>query len=81
MPRFSCALRISPFFFFLSPRYINDHADCSKINAEFVKDKKNRRANVTALRSIEPGEEIYASYGEGYWRLRPGVVDHLFKEG
>ncbi|KYK63126.1 SET domain protein [Toxoplasma gondii TgCatPRC2] len=52
-------------------RYINDNAKKEKLNARFVKDKERRRVFVQALRDLEAGEEIYASYGEGYWRNRP----------
>ena len=48
-------------------RYVNDREDP---NARFVKDKKRRKADVVALRRIHPGDEIYASYGQGYWRAR-----------
>ncbi|PFH33415.1 putative histone lysine methyltransferase, SET [Besnoitia besnoiti] len=51
-------------------RYINDISDKEKLNACFVKDKKRRRVFVQALRDIHAGEEIYAFYGEGYWRQR-----------
>eukprot|EP00465_Bigelowiella_longifila_P009335 CAMPEP_0185260820 /NCGR_PEP_ID=MMETSP1359-20130426/9360_1 /TAXON_ID=552665 /ORGANISM="Bigelowiella longifila, Strain CCMP242" /LENGTH=129 /DNA_ID=CAMNT_0027847241 /DNA_START=70 /DNA_END=456 /DNA_ORIENTATION=- len=48
-------------------RYVNDIADAKKRNATFVKIPKEKMAKVVALRDIRPGEEIYASYGEGYW--------------
>lgn len=51
-------------------RYVNDNQDASQLNAEFVKLREERKALVTALRDIEAGEEVYASYGEGYWRVR-----------
>ena len=51
-------------------RYINDARDPLKQNARFVKLKPERKALVVALRDIEPDEEIYASYGEVYWRYR-----------
>ena len=51
-------------------RYINDNFDRSKLNAEFEKIKPERIAKVRATRAIMAGEEIYASYGETYWRAR-----------
>ena len=51
-------------------RYVNDHFDKSKLNAEFHKDKARKRALLVATRSIRRGEEIYASYGESYWTCR-----------
>lgn len=51
-------------------RYVNDNFDTTKLNAEFEKLKAERIANVRATRDIQAGEEIYASYGETYWRAR-----------
>jgi hypothetical protein len=51
-------------------RYINDNGCPSRINADFVKLRTDRKALVRALRPIEAGEEIFAHYGEGYWRAR-----------
>ena len=51
-------------------RYVNDHFDASRLNARLDKDKGRKRARVVALRRIEAGEEVYASYGETYWRAR-----------
>eukprot|EP00466_Bigelowiella_natans_P010187 jgi/Bigna1/91178/estExt_fgenesh1_pg.C_910080 len=58
-------------------RYINDIADTKKRNATFVKIPKEKMAKVVALRDIRPGEEIYASYGEGYWRKRGGFPSEI----
>merc|ERR1719421_643221 len=54
-------------------RYINDNFEAARRNAKFVKLKPKRRALVVATRDIAAGEEIYAFYGEGYWRAR-GLV-------
>jgi hypothetical protein len=51
-------------------RYVNDHFDPAKRNARFVKDKHQKRAKLVAMRPILRGEEVYASYGESYWRAR-----------
>eukprot|EP00967_Tisochrysis_lutea_P130527 scaffold225907_cov32-Tisochrysis_lutea.AAC.1 len=51
-------------------RYVNDHFDPAMRNAHFVKDKARKRAQLVASRPILQGEEIYASYGESYWRAR-----------
>ena len=51
-------------------RYINDNFDKTKINVEFKKLEKDACALVYSLRCIEPGEELYAGYGESYWRGR-----------
>ena len=37
-----------------------------------MKDAENRSARVMTLREIEAGEELYAEYGEGYWRRARG---------
>ena len=51
-------------------RYVNDNFDPSMLNAHFEKDKERRRARLIASRCIRAGEEVYASYGESYWRAR-----------
>ena len=51
-------------------RYINDNFDRSKINCVFVKLKRERKALVVAARSLYCGEELYAEYGQGYWKSR-----------
>ena len=52
-------------------RYISDHfQDESATNVEFVKLKKHKCALVVALRDIYHGEELYVSYGRGYWTAR-----------
>lgn len=52
-------------------RYINDNfMNRKSINTKFVKSKKYKFALVIALRNIEPGEELYASYGDSYWSVR-----------
>ena len=54
-------------------RYINDNADKSKINVRFQKEPDLCRASVVALRDMQQGEEVFVSYGKGYWKQR-GVV-------
>ena len=51
-------------------RYVNDNFDTAALNAEFHKDRETRTATLVATRDIRRGEEIYASYGESYWRAR-----------
>jgi hypothetical protein len=52
-------------------RYINDHFTQPHLaNVRFIKLKKLRVALVVATRDLLTGEEIFASYGEGYWRKR-----------
>ena len=51
-------------------RYVNDHFEKARLNAHFEKDKVRKRARLVASRPIRRGEEVYASYGEGYWRAR-----------
>ena len=52
-------------------RYINDGLRKERQNARFVKHPELKKASVVSTRDIFPGEEIYASYGELYWRFRP----------
>ena len=51
-------------------RYTNDHFDPRMLNARFEKNKAARRAKLIATRAIHKGEEVYAAYGETYWRAR-----------
>ena len=51
-------------------RYVNDNNDESQLNARFEKDRDLRVATLIATRAIRRGEEIFASYGESYWRAR-----------
>ena len=39
-------------------------------NVRFVKDPARRSATVMATRDLRAGEELYAEYGDGYWRRR-----------
>ena len=49
-------------------RYINDNAAENKLNAVFVKLPRLAVALVVASSDIYPGDEIFAAYGECYWR-------------
>ena len=52
-------------------RYINDpYLEPTKINVKFIKLKKYKIALVVAARDLISNEEIFATYGEGYWRKR-----------
>lgn len=70
-------------------RYINDCFEPSKINARFLKVASERRAYVIATRPLAAGEEVFASYGEEYWKPRgidpttgaPAEPDEETKEG
>ena len=47
-------------------RYINDHyLQPMKTNVKFIKLKEQRVALIVTLRDLIPGEEIFASYGQG----------------
>ena len=61
--------------FAMPGRYVNDAFDASRLNARFDKSRKTRSARVVALRDIEEGEEIFASYGRSYWTARGVDVD------
>jgi SET domain-containing protein len=36
-------------------------------NCEFQTDEKDKKAFVVTTRDVEPGEELFVCYGEGYW--------------
>ena len=55
-------------------RYVNDNADKARVNARFDKDPAQRLARVVATRALAAGEEVFASYGAGYWKQLPGVL-------
>jgi hypothetical protein len=40
-----------------------------------VKDAAERCASVVTTRDLRAGEELYAEYGDGYWRHRAAEVD------
>jgi len=46
-------------------RYINDPLNEGFVNCKFVPECY--RSAVVATRIISPGEELFASYGDGYW--------------
>ena len=43
-----------------------DRGQCSGNNAKFARDFRARTAKLRATKSIQPGGEIFASYGLGY---------------
>ena len=51
----------------LPARYINDARDPEGVNLIFDKRPKDGKAIVYAIRDIDSGEELYASYGRHYW--------------
>ena len=52
-------------------RYINDDlSETPRHNVKFIKLKAQQCALVVALRDIAAGEELFAFYGEGYWKVR-----------
>uniref|UniRef100_M4C385 SET domain-containing protein n=1 Tax=Hyaloperonospora arabidopsidis (strain Emoy2) TaxID=559515 RepID=M4C385_HYAAE len=49
-------------------RYINDcRGRFGGFNVHFDKRPDDNKANVVAMRDIEPGEELYVNYGRLYW--------------
>ena len=58
----------------IKARYINDPLNADFVNCKFVPESDNYCSAVIATRSIEPREEIFVSYGDGYWsqHLTPG---------
>ena len=72
-------------------RYCNDPILPEKLNADLIGtdydgDKDNVIGHVEATRDIQPGEEIYVTYGVGYWcipkysdLLGPDEQDYLMR--
>lgn len=50
-------------------RYANDSLSLKKINAKIVKSEDEDWAEIVAIRNIKKNEEIYISYGVGYWMI------------
>lgn len=59
-------------------RFVNDVVGtANERNAIFMKDVARRRATLRALRDVEAGEELFAAYGDGYWRARGVDVNQV----
>jgi hypothetical protein len=48
-------------------RYINDARNKTYTNVIFHKLADERKAQVIALKDLEPGDEIFVDYGKWYW--------------
>jgi hypothetical protein len=51
----------------IKARYINDPLNDDLVNCKFVPEKESFRAAIVATRLLEPGEELFVSYGDAYW--------------
>lgn len=57
-------------------RYINDpYTEPGRRNAKFEKHVAERFAELRTTRAVEPGDEIFVDYGEGYWRAHNRRLD------
>lgn len=56
-------------------RYINDPLSVEMTNCKYVPD--GFRSAVVATRSIQPGDELYVTYGDTYWRGQIGMGNAL----
>ena len=61
-------------------RYANDSLSKMKINAKFSKVLGEDGAVLKSIRDIKKNEEIYVSYGVGYWRDEPDRLASLPQE-
>ena len=59
----------------IKARYINDPLNTSFINCKYV--PQELRSAVTSIREIYPGEELFASYGEIYWKSQKTMGKRL----
>lgn len=67
----------------IKARYINDCLEPHRYNVAFVPDPPRERAAVVTLRTIQPGEELYVSYGQAYWdslEATTGIVPRKLPE-
>lgn len=62
-------------------RYVNDNSNKNALNAEFVKIKDEGRVLLRAVAEVSKGAEIYASYGEVFWRNRKGDIKSSSSSG
>lgn len=62
----------------IKARYINDPLNDDAVNCKFIPDPEHFRSITVATRTIYAGEEIFASYGDGYWAQqgKEGIVLH-----
>jgi uncharacterized protein len=44
-----------------------DRGECRGNNARLAYDNRSRKASVKAQRNLRAGEEVFVSYGRGYW--------------
>ena len=46
-----------------------------KNNCEFQTDVENKKVYIVAIKDIQPEEELFVSYGEGYWNISNKALD------
>lgn len=51
----------------IKARFINDPLNEDLVNCKFIPDPEKFRSVTIATRTIYAGEELFASYGDGYW--------------
>jgi uncharacterized protein len=51
----------------IQSRYINDPLNEPFANCKFGPDTAHHRSAVVSTRAIQPGEELFCSYGDAYW--------------
>lgn len=59
----------------IKARYINDPLNEALVNCQYV--PQELRSAVTATRDIYPGEELFASYGDMYWKSQKMIGRRL----
>lgn len=59
----------------IKARYINDPLNETAVNCKFV--PMMYRSAVVTCRPVEPGEELFASYGDFYWTQRQTTGNRL----
>ena len=62
----------------IKARYINDPLNEELVNCEFIPQPEKRRVAVTTKRRIQPGEELFASYGDAYWSQQSKAGNVLY---
>lgn len=62
---------------YVKARYINDPLDENVVNCRFV--PQQLYSAVITTRDIQPGEELFVSYGDAYWASQTTTVGRPFR--
>lgn len=64
---------------FVKARFINDPLNETFVNCKFLPEQGKWRSRLVSVRDIQPGEELFVSYGESYWANKKHIVPRIMK--